>query len=86
MGLKVGCFIGFLYSPEENFPIHVQKVTLMNKFVNKYKICYKRTGSKPGCLAGVWHHCVMTVSLCMHAYRYLFLKVNQNRLVNNCSM
>ena len=33
--LKIGCFIGFLHPTEENLPI--QKVTSMNRFVNKYK-------------------------------------------------
>ena len=27
-------------------------------------------GSKAGCLAGFWHHGVMTMCARMHAYRY----------------
>ena len=70
--LKVGCFIGFLYLPKKN--LLIKKVTLM---ITNTKSCYKKMGSKAGCLAGFWHHCVMTMSARMHVYRYLLLDQKQ---------
>ena len=60
MGLKVGCFIDFLYPPEES--LLIEKVTSMNRFV------IKETGLKAGCLTGF--HCVMNMNVHMHAYCY----------------
>ena len=51
MGLKVGCFVGFLHQPEENLPIQ-KSYTDKNRLVNEYKYVIKETGSKAGCLAG----------------------------------
>ena len=46
-GLKVGFFVGFFHPPEENLIANTKKsYTPMNRFVNEYKMCYKRNGLK----------------------------------------
>ena len=65
-GYKDSCFIGFFNIPENSL---TEKVILMNRIANQYKMCYKR---KLGCFTGFYHYRLTTMSAHTHAYQYTY--------------
>ena len=63
-GYKDSCFIGFFSIPKKTL---TEKVILMNRIANQYKMFYKR---KLGCFTGFCHHLLTTMSAHAHAYQY----------------